>query len=96
MSRWLVYLDDEETRKWSEVDRPSVGEVMDDRVIAREVAMVASCLNIIFCGAMEIHYVLLWGMKVIARNSVPGLRGSTIPTEGENPTVQLIQHAWSL
>jgi hypothetical protein len=24
-------------------DRPSVGEVMDDRVIAREVAMVASC-----------------------------------------------------
>jgi hypothetical protein len=35
-------------------DRPSVGEVMDDRVIAREVAMVASCfLRLWFVGVRE-------------------------------------------
>jgi hypothetical protein len=42
MSRWLVYLDGEETRKWSEVDRPCVGGDMDGGVIGRWVAMVES------------------------------------------------------
>jgi hypothetical protein len=40
MSRWLVYLDGEETRKWSEVDHPCVGGDMDGGVIGRWVAMV--------------------------------------------------------
>jgi hypothetical protein len=35
-----VYSDDEETRKWSEVNRPCVGGEMDDGVIGRGIAMV--------------------------------------------------------
>jgi hypothetical protein len=54
-----VYSDDEETRKWNEVNRPSGGGVMDDGVTGRWVAMVelsfcVECEQEIGCGSLVV------------------------------------------
>ena len=47
-----MYSDDEETRKWSEVDRPCVGGDMDGAVIGQWVAMVY-LLFLCWCEKLE-------------------------------------------
>jgi hypothetical protein len=42
-----VYSDDEETRKWSEVNRPCVGGDMDGGMIGQWVAMVVSLVFVL-------------------------------------------------
>ena len=63
---------------------------MDDRVIAREVAMVASCLNIIFVGRWESQAMCSNGR--FDRHKMGGLTSSDVTSSVDSLAPSVEKH----